>query len=581
MTKTDNPAGAHRRPPRMVYVLGALALLVVALLGYIIFGPGAKDSSGVIGGQLTYLVKKGDLRISFMERGNVKSAKSVPIYSRLESEHTIVSLVPEGSNVKEGDVLVELDASELTQQMNQQQIVVDTAAADYLQAEEMLEIQRSLCESDIQKAELDRTLSELDLQRYESEQGEYALSIMKAQADVTIGEQELKRAQNTLEWTDKLAEKGYVSGTELIADRLAEKKATIQLEQALGSLKLLKDFTHKKDQAKYDAAFNEAKSAFGRAQRKSRATLAQYEAAKRGKDSTLNLSKKRLAKISDQLEKATIRAPQDGMVVYPNVEPWRRERMIMAGSQVHENQLLMNLPDVSAMAVDVQVHESWVDQVKEGLPALVSIDAVPNLGLKGNVSKVGLLPDSVNRWLNPDLKVYATEITIDDSPDVKLLRPGMSAKVEILIAVLNGVLFVPVQSVSTIDKQQVCYALEGSELVPRTVKCGKFNDSFIEILSGLKEGDVIQLNAPAPKGTKNRESEKEMEALAKEIEAAGSKSAGPTGSAGPGGPPGNRGGDGERSKGKGGGSRRKGAQDETGPKPAVLKEAGVQGGGAQ
>lgn len=533
-SRDRNRRGKRRR----LIAIGLGAGLLVGGALFSVLGP-ARNDQALVGGELTYRVKKGDLRISFTERGNIKAARSEPIYCRLEGMHTIVTIVPEGANVKAGDVLVELDASELQQLLNQQQIAVDSAAADYLQAQEQLEIQRSLAESEIQKCALDVELATLDLQKYKASQGEYALSLMKADADVTIAQQELKRAQNTVEWTRKLAEKGYVSGTELIADELAEQKAKIQLEQGLGSKRLLEEFTHKKDMAKYEATLREAQSAQERSERKSKATLAQYEAAKRGKESTMNLSKRRLVKLQDQLEKATIRAPQDGMVVYPPVEPWRRERIITQGAEVHENQLLMNLPDVSTMAIDVQVHESWIDQVRVGLPSLAGIDALPNLSMKGSVTKVGLLPDSVNRWLNPDLKVYETEITLESSPDVALLRPGMSAKVEILIAVLNEVLFVPVQSVSRVDKQQVCYLLENGEFVARPVECGRFNDAFYEIRSGIKEGDVIQLNAPAPKGTKGHTDDKEMAELARQIEAVDSRPSGPRGSrGGPGSRPG-------------------------------------------
>jgi HlyD family secretion protein len=516
---TTPPSLRSTRPRRNLVLLVGGAVVGLTMMGWYFFGP-SSNGGAVLGNELTYEVKKGDLRVSFTERGNVKASKSVAIYSSLEGAHTIVSVVSEGANVKEGDILVELDSSELTQLYNQQQIAVETASADFLQAQEQLEIQKSLSESEIAKAELDREVAEIDLEKYKSARGDYELAVMKANADVTIAKEELTRAKNKLEWTEKLADKGYVSGTELIADRLAVSKASLQLEQANGAQDLLVQFTHKKDLAKYESTLKESVQALERSKRKATAAIALATAAKRGKESTQGLSKKRLAKLTDQIEKAKIRAPQDGMVVYPNVEPWRRERMIMQGAEVHENQLLMNLPDVSTMAVDVQVHESWVDQVKEGLPALVSIDALPNLNLKGKVTKVGLLPDSVNRWLNPDLKVYQTEITLEDSAEVTLLRPGMSAKVEILIALLDDVIYVPVQSVSTIDKQQVCYVLERGAFVPRPVQGGKYNESFLEIISGLKIGDVVQLNAPAPRGAKKLEDVSEDAALAADIRAA-------------------------------------------------------------
>src|SRR5437867_5952030 len=78
-------------------------------------------------GELTYKVTRGDLLISFIERGNIRAAKSIQVYNQFEGVNTIVSLVPEGTYVKAGDLLVELDSSDTTQLLNQLQIQVDTA----------------------------------------------------------------------------------------------------------------------------------------------------------------------------------------------------------------------------------------------------------------------------------------------------------------------------------------------------------------------------------------------------------------------------------------------------------------------
>jgi HlyD family secretion protein len=484
------------RDPRALVAAGVLGMLLFVLL--VVKLGGREGDASSAGGELTYKVTRGDLLISFLERGNIKAAKSVQIFNQLEGLNTIVNLVPEGTFVKAGDILVELDSSEIAQQLNQQQIQVDTGEAALNQAEKQLEIQRSLNQSDLQQSKVNLELAEIDLEKYKD--GDFEVAQKKAESDMTIAEQELARATNQCEWTEKLSVKGYVTGTELIADRLSVTKARLQLDQAKRALEVLKKYTSRKDLKKFELDLQLARAALDRTVLKANAEEGKLEADVSGKRSSSLHYQKRLKKVQEQLEKTRIVAPQDGMVVYANSEPWRRERMIEKGAQVHENQILLSLPDVSTMAVDVQVHESWIDQVHDDLMALVSIDALPNLNLKGKVSKVGLLPDSVNRWLNPDLKVYLTEITLEDSPDIKLLRPGMSAKVTILITLLKDVLYVPVQSMTTVDKQQVCYVLQGKQFVPRAVEGGKYNESYIEILSGLQEGDILQLNAPAPQG---------------------------------------------------------------------------------
>ncbi|MBN1443282.1 MAG: HlyD family efflux transporter periplasmic adaptor subunit [Planctomycetes bacterium] len=500
--------------PTILIVSAGVSILIVAVgLGAYALWP-SPGAVGVFNGELTYAVTRGDLVISFTDRGNIRASRSVPIFCELEGQSTIVSVVPEGTYVNEGDLLVELDSSSLEQLVNQQRISVETAKAAMMQAEKSVEIQESQNASNIEQAELSVTLADLDKRKFE--EGEFAQMTMKYENDVLIAQEELTRAQDKYEWTQKLAAKGYVTRMDEQADRLALNRARVQLEQSKMAQKVYADYTSKKERETYGSNLSQAKAALERARVKAEAEMAKVEADREAKRETYLLSDKRLKKLDDQLSKTKIFAPQDGMVVYE--EPrYRggRETVIEQGAEVRENQQLMELPNVSVMAVDMQVHESWIDQVREGLPALINIDALPNLNLRGRVTKVGLLPDQVNRWLNPNLKVYKTEISIDESQDTSLVRPGMTAKVQIVITKLENVVYVPVQSVTTIDKKQVCYVLTGSEFLPREVQGGLYNDSFIEIVSGLEEGETIQLNAPSPQGGSDWE---KLEAFDEELD---------------------------------------------------------------
>jgi hypothetical protein len=109
------------------------------------------------------------------------------------------------------------------------------------------------------------------------------------------------------------------------------------------------------------------------------------------------------------------------------------------------------------------------------------------------VNKVGLVPDTQSRWGNPNLKVYATEILITDPlPDVK---PGVSARAEIIITNLAQALTVPIQAVSTRRGRQVVF-LEEAPTQPVPVEVGLYNTKFIQIVSGVREGDRVLLAPP-------------------------------------------------------------------------------------
>jgi len=508
-SSTANSKSRNRKNPWplvLVIFLGAVSLVLAALYLFSDGAPAGASSDG----ELTYKVVRGPLTISFTERGTVKAANSEEIYCELEGMSTIVSIVSEGTYVKKGDLLVELDSSELTQMLNQQEISVQSALAALTYAKEQVEIQKSQNKSDLQAAQLAMELAKIDKEKYEK--GDYPLALSKATADIDIAEEEKFRAKNKCNWTEKLAEKGYVTKTELITDRIALHKAEVQADQSKTAKTVLEDYTHLKDSKQRASDLAQALQALERAQLKASSMLAQAEAEMRAKESTYKLSDQRLKKIKDQLDKTQILAPQDGMVVYHQEGRWgRADRMIEQGGTVRERQHLIDLPDLSVMAVTVQVPEARIHQIAVSLPATVSIEAQTEVVLRGAITKIGILPDSVNRWLNPDLKVYSTDITVDPKQDTKLMRPGMSAKVEILVKRLDDALDVPIQSVTTIDGAPVCYLLSGGEFVPRQVETGFSNNSFIVIKSGLSEGDLVQLNAPAPKGEPPKVEEKEME----------------------------------------------------------------------
>jgi multidrug efflux pump subunit AcrA (membrane-fusion protein) len=126
--------------------------------------------------------------------------------------------------------------------------------------------------------------------------------------------------------------------------------------------------------------------------------------------------------------------------------------------------------------------------------------------LTGEVTKVGVLPDSANRWMSPDLKVYLTTITIDGN--YNWVKPGMSAKVEILVNKLDDVVYIPVQAVSPDGAKQICYVSGGFKPERREVQVGDFSDEFIEVKNGVKEGERVLLRLPDGVETNRGEKEK-------------------------------------------------------------------------
>lgn len=164
------------------------------------------------------------------------------------------------------------------------------------------------------------------------------------------------------------------------------------------------------------------------------------------------------------------------------------------GIMVRQRQELIRLPDVSKMLAEIKIHESRVRQVRAGMTAYVRVDNIPDRRFKGTVRRVALLPDQQMSWMNPNLKVFPTDILVEDElPD---LKPGVSARAEIIVTNLSKVLSVPIHTVARLRGENVCFVQRDSTVVPVPVTTGWYNDRFVEITAGLKEGDRVLL-APA------------------------------------------------------------------------------------
>jgi HlyD family secretion protein len=196
--------------------------------------------------------------------------------------------------------------------------------------------------------------------------------------------------------------------------------------------------------------------------------------------------------LKEQLKFTRIFAPQDGLVVYPGSSSFRNDTLIEEGVTVRQRQELIKLPDTSTMLVDVKVHETFVNQVTPGLLAYVTIDSLPENRFVASVRRIAPLPDAASRYYNPNLKVYSTEVVIEESlPDIK---PGVSAHVEIVITNLQDVISIPLQAVTTHKGGQVVYVAGHAAPVP--VEIGHNNDRFVQIKSGLEAGQRVLLSPP-------------------------------------------------------------------------------------
>ena len=476
-----------------IYIVITCVIILLVILfvsGQLLKGKNNKS----IGGP-TYQVKRGPLTISFVESGTIKAREQIIIKNEVEGRTSIISLIPEGTRVKKGDLLIELDVSSLEDQRIDQEIRVQNAEASYIGSKENLAVVQNQAKSDIDLAKLNLDFAKQDLEKYI--QGEYPYKLDEADRDITMARSEFAQAQKTLEWSLKLFKDHYISETELEQDKLDEQKKNLDVQLAQKSKELLTEYTYKRDLAQLKSDVSQTEMALERTDRKARADVIQAQADLKAKEAEFLRQKDKLQKIEGQIKKTQIYAPADGLVIYSTSAKgnWRgNAEPLDEGQEVRERQELIYLPIGNLSKAEIAIHESNLEKTQIGLPAIITVDALAGNTFYGTVEQIAPLPDAQSMWMNPDLKVYNSEIYIDGNNEI--LRTGMSCQAEIIIQQYKDAVYVPLQAVIRVGTEPTVYVQAGDSFEPRKVKTGLDNNKMIHVLDGLNEGDVVLLSPP-------------------------------------------------------------------------------------
>ena len=547
-TSAAQSANVARKKARSKKRWGTLILLVLVLaaLGWGAMKMTKPASSGTEQGG-TFTVRRGDLIVTVTEGGSVRAHESIQYKCQVErrgGEVTILSIVPGGTyitqeDVDEGKILVKLDSSALEENLTREEMELSSDKQNATAEKESYDIQVIRNESNIARGKLDVRFALIDLQRYLGAEladrlvkdvneavdlaqhvapfvkevisdpnlldGTAAGKQMKTSQDnIVQANASLATAQARLAGTERLHDANYVSDLDLQGDQLSVINSRFSKEDAEVDLNLFLRYDLAKEIETLLSNYIEMGRELERTYAQCRSELAQADARLSNAQQRYQQQAERVRELKQQIEYCTIRARAPGLVIYgsgDSGDAFRAMRgrgggggMIAEGEVVYENQTIISMPDTAAMVADISVHETEVDKIRPGQPAEIVMDAFPDRILQGEVIEVAPLPDQQRGFLNPDLKVYKTQVSIEGTHD--FLKTRMSCKVQVLVRELRDVLQVPIQVVANRRGRKVCYVATPQGPEERQVQTGAFNDTFVQITEGLDDGDVVLLNPP-------------------------------------------------------------------------------------
>lgn len=460
-----------------------------------------------------HTVKEEPLEVTVVERGTLEAARNDDIICMVKASGrgstaatTIRWVIEDGTQVKKGDKVIELDRSGLEDQKLTQQIAVEKARAAVIKAEGDLQTVISQNDSDELDAQAKLDVAKLDLEKYifdkDGKGGEYLRDLNKILGDLKEAESNVEMWRERAAWTRRMFEKKFKTINEVEADEAKLKSAELAVRKLKDELTVLKEFQYRRNVVDLESKVKLAEEALKRVriqrQAKEATARSELETAKK----TLEQEEAKLKDIEEQLQYCTMYAPKDGMVVYFVDERSRggfgaQSSVIAQGEPVREGQKLIRIPDLSSMLVNTRVHEAMVSRVRPGMKVGVRVDALRDRILKGSVKSVATIAIQLDWRSAGDVKMYQTIVSIDET--VPGLKPGMSAEVTIHVdATDKPVPTVPVQAIvggpEMGAKRTVFVKGPNGQPVEREVEIGLTNDKVAEIRNGLKAGEEVVLN---------------------------------------------------------------------------------------
>jgi HlyD family secretion protein len=445
-----------RRGNSLVLLLLGVVGVVATVGSLFVFG----RRSTVDGPELlTTTVWKGPYDFAVPVRGSIESASNVELKCEVRSRGgtAILDVVPEGTFVKEGDIVAELDPSSLLLESEQQKIQISTR-------ESLL-------------AQVENTLKAAEIAKTEYLEGLFVSQEKEVMAELYVAERAKASAQTALESTKKLFERAIVSALQLEAAHVTLEDATNNFDAAQGKLATLRTLTKQKELTLLEAAVDSA------------------EASVKAERRSLQLEQQRLQNIEKFIANCTVRATAAGQVVYANEPEYVRSStyapfVVMPGSMVRERQTIVWLPNADDMQVRTTVNEARVTMVRPGMPVSIRIDALDDEIIIGEVTKVNQFAEPTG-W-SSTINKYAATIRITNPPHV--LRVGMTAEAWIHVDQRPEALQLPVQALAEANGRYFSLVKNGEEYETREVEIGSTNDEVATIDRGLLEGDEVVIN---------------------------------------------------------------------------------------
>ena len=482
-------SGWARANPRRAVVAGGGALAMLMALG-ILSRPSDDDGS-----LLVAAVQEGPFEVTIVEGATLHALRSVSYSSSIPGNQAkILFLAPEGVNVEPGDVLIRFDSNPFEEDVRRTTALLTQSRAELVKADQELKLLRLRNEEELAEAHGKVRLAELELSSVIDGKGKLAEA--ESATKLAQARRELEGALSNYEDLKPFLEEGFITKLELDRARQTVDKAREDLELLEVRHQTYMEYTRPAEIEGARAALHNRKEGLRQLEQAVSYRLSQTQAALTLAESKVSELTAKLELQKESVENSEVRATVTGMVIYKEVFFGTEKRKVQVGDEVWPNQPIVIVPDLSQIVAETQIRETDIHKVEKNQRVLIFVEAYPQLQLEGDVSFIGTLAQQEQG--GPSGKYFQVTVLIK-RVDPRL-RPGMSARVELLVEQIENASYVPLESVFERGGRRYCYVLRKGKALVQEVLTGSSNENHIVIEAGLERGERVLLSDPTDNG---------------------------------------------------------------------------------
>jgi RND family efflux transporter MFP subunit len=247
------------------------------------------------------------------------------------------------------------------------------------------------------------------------------------------------------------------------------------------------------DQELLKLAVEEAAAKYKELQANVAFTQASQKADYRNLEIRYQIQKMRVDRYTADLEKFSIKAPMDGMIVMltQNRPGSREEVQIQVGDSISPGQPFMRIVDPSTMQVEATINQTESSHFRIGQEASIGLDAYPGVRYSAKVFSIGALASRSGR---EQYFVRTVPINVKvENPDKRMI-PDLSASADVLLNRAENVILAPLSAIRKEKGETFVYVKRDKGFEKRPVTLGLSDGVKVAILDGLNEGEEIRTN---------------------------------------------------------------------------------------